>query len=229
MCASPSPTIRDDVQLQAKALGDPTRFRIFRYLFDARRPVGVAELTNFTMLNHNAVRQHLDVLARAGLVSQAVETERTRPGRPRLMYTMTPEVAGLWGTPNAYEYLATLLSEAIRTGVSPEEVARATGRRRGKELTADPGGSAVGLVAGEMARIGFRPSVRRHGRQVDVVLERCPFASAAAANPGEICGLHRGLAEGLTDACDGLHVENLITKNPHRGGCRLILSETTNP
>src|SRR6185312_15901594 len=133
MRASPPPTIRDEVQPQAKALGDPTRFRIFRYLFEARRPVGVAELTTFTDLNHNAVRQHLDILERAGLVIEATE-ERTRPGRPRLMYTPAPDVAGLWGMPSAYEFLANLLSEAIHTDSSPEEIGRSAGRRRGAEL-----------------------------------------------------------------------------------------------
>jgi hypothetical protein len=43
-------------QTEARALGDPTRHRIFRYMADAQRPVGVAELTEFVRLNHNAVR-----------------------------------------------------------------------------------------------------------------------------------------------------------------------------
>ena len=33
------------LQEQAKALGDPTRHRIFRYVADADRPIDVAELT----------------------------------------------------------------------------------------------------------------------------------------------------------------------------------------
>ena len=93
--------IRDDVQTQAKALGDPTRFRIFRYIFESGCPIGVAELTTYTQLNHNAVRQHLAVLAAAELVVEEVE-ERTRPGRPRLMYTPAIEVAGKWGLPSPY-------------------------------------------------------------------------------------------------------------------------------
>ncbi|HXR23090.1 MAG TPA: winged helix-turn-helix domain-containing protein, partial [Acidimicrobiales bacterium] len=107
-------TVPDDVQVQAKALGDPTRFRIFRYVFESARPVGVAELTSYTQLNHNAVRQHLDALSVAGLVTESLE-ERTRPGRPRLLYEATPDSAGFWGTPGPYEQLATFLAEALRT------------------------------------------------------------------------------------------------------------------
>ena len=76
----------------ARALGDPTRHRLFRYIADAPRPVGVGELTDYVRLNHNAVRQHLAVLKGAGLVTEEAE-DRDRPGRPRLLYRLHPEVA----------------------------------------------------------------------------------------------------------------------------------------
>ena len=62
------------VQREARALGDPTRHRLFRYIADAPEPVGVAELTSHVGLNHNAVRQHLAVLKEAGLVREETET-----------------------------------------------------------------------------------------------------------------------------------------------------------
>src|SRR5690554_6625388 len=37
---------RDALQIQARALGDPSRHRIFRYVAEASGPVGVAELTD---------------------------------------------------------------------------------------------------------------------------------------------------------------------------------------
>ena len=76
-----------DLQLQARALGDPTRHELFRYIADAGRPVDVAELTKHLGLHHNAIRQHL-----AKLVEAALVTESTAPtvgrGRPRLCYTL---------------------------------------------------------------------------------------------------------------------------------------------
>jgi DNA-binding transcriptional ArsR family regulator len=59
-----------DVQREARALGDPTRHRLFRYIVDAPLPAGVSELTDHVRLNHNAVRQHLAVLKDAGLVTR---------------------------------------------------------------------------------------------------------------------------------------------------------------
>ena len=63
------------LQVQARALGDPTRHEIFRYLVDAGTDVDVAELTDHVGLNHNAVRQHLAKLVDADLVEEA----RARP------------------------------------------------------------------------------------------------------------------------------------------------------
>ena len=60
----------DTLQEQARALGDPTRHEIFRYIADAGRPVDVAELTSHLGLNHNAIRQHLAKLVNADLVTE---------------------------------------------------------------------------------------------------------------------------------------------------------------
>jgi DNA-binding transcriptional ArsR family regulator len=89
-----------DVQREARALGDPTRHRLFRYIADAPAPVGVAELTADIQLNHNAVRQHLAVLKEAGLVTEDTEN-RDRPGRPGLLYHLHPEAARSRGTHGA--------------------------------------------------------------------------------------------------------------------------------
>jgi hypothetical protein len=45
-----------DLQLEARALGDATRYRLFRYIVEAARPVGVGELTEHVRLNYNGVR-----------------------------------------------------------------------------------------------------------------------------------------------------------------------------
>ena len=71
------------LQLQARALGDPTRHDIFRYIADAARPVDVAELTKHLGLHHNAIRQHLAKLVRTALVTESTPPAIGR-GRPRL-------------------------------------------------------------------------------------------------------------------------------------------------
>ena len=215
-----------DMQREARALGDPTRHRLFRYIADAPRPVGVAELTDYVRLNHNAVRQHLAVLKGAGLVTEEAE-DRDRPGRPRLLYRLHPEVAGRWGTPGAYAWLAGLLSGAIRRGLDPRQLGRLEGHRKSAELAGT--GEPADLLEQEMTRRGFRPARAERGRRVDFILGCCPFAEVAAADPDTVCQLHLGLAEGLAHGLGGLVVERLAAKNARRAGCRLIARRTPAP
>lgn len=210
----------DELQREARALGDPTRYRLFRYVAGAPGAVGVAELTDYVRLNHNAVRQHLAVLEDAGLVVEEVE-KRSRPGRPRLLYRLHPEAAGQWETPSPYAWLARLLSSALREKQDPREAGRRDGERRAAEMTGS--GDKLELLEAEMTLRGFRPVRSDKGNRVDFVLGRCPFVEVAEADPDTVCNLHLGLAEGLTGGLGGLQVERLVAKDPKRAGCRLIV------
>ncbi len=210
----------ESLQREARALGDPTRHRIFRYVADAEGPVGVAELTGLLQLNHNAVRQHLAVLKEAGLVVEEVEP-RARPGRPRLLYRPHPEVSDRWGANGPYSWLARLLANALRRRQGPRQIGRQEGHRRAAELAG--GGDGIDLLEEEIARRGFRPVRIAKGRRVELVLGRCPFTEVAESDPGTVCELHLGLAEGLAEGLGGLAVERLVAKDPHRAGCRLIV------
>ena len=212
--------VEDGMQQEARALGDPTRHRLFRYIAEAARPVGVAELTEFVRLNHNAVRQHLAVLKDAGLVIEEVE-QRSKPGRPRLLYRLAPEAAGRWGTPGAYAWLASLLSDAVRRRLEPRQVGRQEGHRRAAELTGS--GEPVRLLEIEIERRGFRPARLERGRKIEFVLGRCPFVDVAGSDPGTVCQLHLGVIEGLAEGLGGLDVEGLVPKDPRRAGCRLTV------
>jgi predicted ArsR family transcriptional regulator len=209
-----------DLQREARALGDPTRHRLFRYIVAAPQPVSVAELTDLVQLNHNAIRQHLAVLKDAGLVVEETE-DRHRPGRPRLLYRLDPEVAGSWGTPSPYAWLAGMLSESLRTGHDPRQVGRKEGIREAVSVSGS--GESTDLLEEEMIRRGFRPTRVEKGNRLDFVLGRCPFVDVAAGNPDTVCQLHLGLAEGLTEGLGGVEVERLVIKDAHKAGCRLSL------
>ena len=206
------------LQQQARALGDPTRHELFRYVADAGRPVDVAELTAHLGLHHNAIRQHLAKLVEAGLVSEAT-APRVGRGRPRLIYTVHPSAESRWGVSGPYERLSLLLSEIIRTGDPPVDVGRRAGRHV-SAATRDAADPVAGLVDA-MERHGFEPTAKRRGNQVDIVLGACPFETTALADPDTVCGLHLGLAYGTADALDGLVIDELLPRDPRRGACRL--------
>ena len=206
------------LQTQARALGDPTRHELFRYVTDAERPVGVAELTDHLGLHHNAIRQHLAKLVEAGLLSEATAPLGGR-GRPRLVYTVDPSAESRWGVTGPYERLSLLLAEIIRTGDSPVEVGRRAGRQ-GRVAPGDDADPVAGLVD-TMQRHGFEPTATRKGDRVDIVLGACPFATTALADPDTVCGLHLGLSYGAADALGGLVIDELVPRDPRRGACRL--------
>jgi DNA-binding transcriptional ArsR family regulator len=142
-------------QQQAKALGDPTRHRIFGYVAEAAHPVGVSELAAHLGLNQNAVRQHLAVLRDAELVIEQRE-DRKQLGRPRLLYRLRPEAASSWGSAGPYGYLASLLSTALGDGTDPRATGRVAGRSEADHL--DTSLDPLDAIEKEMTRRGFRPT-----------------------------------------------------------------------
>lgn len=206
------------LQRQARALGDPTRYGIFRYVVGAPGPVGVAELTARFEVNHNAVRQHLAKLVEAELLTESRRSP-TGPGRPRLQYTPHPTADSRWGAVGPYERLSWLLSEIVRTGDTPADVGRrwAAGAVGAESGAAD----ATTAMADEMARHGFRPTVDRRGDTTVITLHNCPFASTALSDPDTVCSLHLGMARGFADAIGGIVVDDLAPTDPRRARCRL--------
>lgn len=210
------------IQRQARALGDPTRYDIFRYVADASAPVRVATLVEQFGLNYNAVRQHLAKLTEAGLLTE----ERGAPttGRPPLQYRVTPAAMGAWGAPGPYELLAVLLLDVAKGTHTPVEAGAVAGRRAVSRY--EPGSEGLDILEAEMASRGFEPRREMRGKFVELVLDRCPFEAAACADPDIVCEVHRGIAEGILEAMGSdYRVRRLIAYPPKRAGCRLQMEQ----
>jgi predicted ArsR family transcriptional regulator len=207
------------LQEQAKALGEPTRHRIFRYVADADRPVDIAELTSHFGLHHNAIRQHLAQLVEAALLTESRAASSGR-GRPRLEYRVSPSAEGRWDVIGPYERLSALLAEMLATGDTAIEVGRRSVERYRNAAT--PEADALALVTDAMERQGFDPVVRKRGARIEMVLRTCPFETTVLANPETVCALHLGMAQGLAAAGNGeLAVDDLVANDPRRANCRL--------
>jgi predicted ArsR family transcriptional regulator len=208
------------LQQQARALGDPTRHSIFRYIADSDGPADVAEMTAHFRLNHNAIRQHLAKLIDAELVVETKASASGR-GRPRLQYTVDPAADGRWGVTGPYERLSVMLTEMIRNRESPVEAGARAGRRH--HVGGASAERALAGITAAMARGGFDPEVRHRRERTEIVLRNCPFESAALADPDTVCSLHLGIAQGLAEGTE-LVVEDLIRRDPRRANCLLRLS-----
>jgi predicted ArsR family transcriptional regulator len=211
----------DRLPIQARALADPTRYAVFRYLDEAAGPVGVSELTAHFGFNHNAIRQHLAKLRDAGLITEELAAP-SGPGRPALRYWPTPGAVERWDGTNPYEQLSIMLVGLLRGEGTPYEV----GYRAGQELAREHGVKvdADEIIEAAARRFGFEPHREPGTHGVDIVLDRCPFASGAVMAPEIICELHRGLAEGIAATAAGdVIVTGLKVRPPRRAGCRIQL------
>jgi predicted ArsR family transcriptional regulator len=199
-----------------KALGDDTRFAIYRELALSPASRSASELAERLALHPNTVRPHLDRMREAGLVE--VETvHRGTVGRPQLRYSLAPGAPGLGFDPPSYTLLAGLLA-ALADQLGADGVdAAAMGRRWGEEAMARRQGARGCLAAlvGELERLGFDPVdstvETSDGRRVRVDFLHCPFRELAEAYPELVCHLHRGIVEGVVAAAGSGMVEEFRT------------------
>ena len=185
-----------------RALSDPTRLRILEVLQEAEGPLDARELGTRVGLHFNTVRSHLRVLAEAGLVSARRE-ERTRPGRPRVLYEAAAEAleaAGLASYRLLAQVLASYLAGSER---NPSARAEEAGRLWGAHLVHRPPPfasiskeEAIDEVVDLHEQFGFAPELRRAKSGQEIVLKRCPFEELATTYPAVICSVHLGLIRG---------------------------------
>jgi predicted ArsR family transcriptional regulator len=176
--------------------------RILEVLQEAEVPLDARELGRRVGSHVNTVRSHLRVLAEAGLVSASRE-ERTRPGRPRLLYEAAAEPLDERGLAS-YRLLAQILASYL-AGAGRDSSARAeeAGRLWGAHLVRKPPPfrsiskeETIDEVVRLHEQFDFRPELRRAKSGQEILLKRCPFREVATTYRAVICPLHLGLLRG---------------------------------
>src|SRR5205085_11576213 len=119
---------RQPVDLEVlKALGDETRYAMYRELVSATVPLSAQDLADRLGLHANTVRLHLERLREAGLVD-VEPVHRGNVGRPQHLYFLAAGAPALGFDPPAHALLAGLLAApAERTGADGADAA-GTGR-----------------------------------------------------------------------------------------------------
>ncbi len=185
-----------------KALGDETRFAMYRELASSTTPLSAQDLADALGLHANTVRLHLERLRDVGLVDvEAIH--RGTVGRPQHLYSLAAGAPGLGFDPPAHALLAGLLAAMAEQMGADAEAAKATGRAWGREAgKRTPGRSCLDSLAAELDRLGFEPAADEDigpdgTARIDFL--HCPFRELAEAYPELVCNLHRGLCEGVVD------------------------------
>lgn len=186
-----------------RALSDPSRLRILELLQQAEAPLDARELGTRVGLHANTVRLHLRVLAEAGLVSARRE-ERTRPGRPRVLYEATTAEALDAPALASYRLLAQILASSLAgTERDPSARAEEAGRAWGAHLVGRPAPftsiskeETIDEVVRLHEQFGFRPELRGAKSGQELVLKHCPLQEIATTYQSVICPVHLGLIRG---------------------------------
>jgi len=192
--------------------------RILEALQEAEAPLDARELGTRVGLHWNTVRSHLRVLAEAGLVSPQRE-ERTRPGRPRILYEATATAAPLDTRALASHRLLAQVLASHLAGSERDPSARAeeAGRAWGAHLVRKPPPFAsiskeetIDEVVHLHEQFGFSPELREATSGRELVLKRCPFQELATTYQTVICSVHLGLIRGaLAELGTGVEADSL--------------------
>ena len=199
-----------------RALSDPSRVRILEALQEAESPLDARELGTRVGLHWNTVRSHLRVLTEAGLVSARRE-ERTRPGRPRVLYAAAAaplDARALASHRLLAQVLASHLAGSERDpGGRSEEAGRVWGAhlvRKRPPFASISKEETIDEVVHLHEQFGFSPELRRAKGGQELVLKRCPFQELATTYPAVVCSVHLGLIKGaLAELGTGVDADSL--------------------
>ena len=221
------------------ALSGESRQALLGVLRRHRRPIDAAEAGEAVGLHRNTARVHLDVLAKAGLVTRRFE-ERTTPGRPRVLYTAARTVANgpdRQAGEAGYRELARLLADQLTEVPDASNEAIRAGRRwaaaldgRSMSERAPAPVEAVQAAVQILDDLGFEPEPDPAADPDRILLHRCPFAEVARENRSVICGIHLGMLkatfERLDTSLEVAGLDSFVTDDPLLCIVRLAIKST---
>jgi predicted ArsR family transcriptional regulator len=209
-----------------KALAEDTRYRLYRYIGLAGRPVSVREMSRRLSLHPNTLRPHLRRLEEAGLVSREIR-KTAAVGRPQTLYSVREAEHE---ESRDYRLLAEMLCGMV-AGRRDLEHAQGLARQWGAYLVAQggpkpgvrlPARRNLAILQEAMARAGFEPRFRREpGDGIEVTMRHCPFRDLADDYRDLVCTLHRGLVEGMVGGLKPALSVREFKPFAERGLCRL--------
>jgi predicted ArsR family transcriptional regulator len=196
------------------ALGDATRFAMYKLVVGSREPVSAAEAAAAFGLHRTVARSHLEKLAHAGLLVVG-NRRNARGGRPAKVYSPSDVRLDIQLPPRRYEALAGMLARLIdASGAGSSAAAQAVGYQCGCEIAADlPNGHEVrgnGVTLDSamayLTTAGCSPHVvASDEHRVVVEVGSCLYPEVARDHPGVVCDLSSGLLCGLLGVDPATH------------------------
>ncbi len=196
-----------DLLKTSKALGDETRLAIYQYLGQPYKiPASIQHLAKRFKIHPNAIRQHLNKLEEAGLISSE-SLKSTGSGRPQRVYKVKGPIHGIELLPRDYKLLCEMLLAFLASSkVSIEEI-KAFGRQWGERLVQGKIGKTnvqhhpdeiAQLLMSQFSGWGFEPKlISIKDQHIDIRLNNCIFREVVQFHPDLVCPLLHGVLEGM--------------------------------
>ena len=200
------PQTEQEIERLARALGDPTRRRVFFVVREAGGALSKDEVAEAVGIERRLAGFHLDKLVEQGfLEAEYCRRERGGPGagRPPKLYRLAETEAAVTLPERHYDLLAELLLRAMsEPGASPAEQLERVGFEFGRSLAAEQnaGGSpftptqAIAEVVRLLTRYGFAAT---SDGTASIKACSCPFEEMAFRDPERVCGLDRSIWRGI--------------------------------
>jgi predicted ArsR family transcriptional regulator len=196
----------------ASAFGDPTRRDISLHVHERPDGVTASEVAERFELHANVARHHLDKLAAGGYLEVGIErADGGGAGRPSKRYRATEPEMSLEINVGHDDILVSLLGRALealppgQAQALAEEVGEEYGRTMARAMGTEAPRSfrtALHAVADALTAHGFAAHAEKHGNELRIVSENCPFGGAAVEHP-VICAVDRGMVKGMLGALYG--------------------------
>ena len=217
------------------AFGDPTRREIYLFVHEFDAGVTAAAVADRFDLHPNVARHHLDKLVAGGYVEVTVaRAPGAGAGRPSKRYQVVAGDIALDLPLRHDDILIELLGRALAElgDERAERLAEAVGHDYGTAMAASmsPGTdrhrsfqAALHAVADALTAHGFAAHAERHGDQLRIVSEHCPFGGAPIEHP-VICAVDRGLVQGMLASLYGADTLTETALSLPTGGERCVTS-----
>ena len=197
-----------------------SRLRIVEVL-KRRNQASVTELSQALGLTPVTIRHHLESLLTDEVVSEPIPRRKAGPGRPEMVYGLTPRADDL--TPRNYGELCACLLQALDHAPAEQQGALAqAGADLGARAGAGRGRAGLHAVVRFLEARGYYPSVDEVESGTVVVLANCPYLEVARAMP-HFCRFDVALLE----AALGATVSAETSIAAHDPACRLRISAPT--
>jgi predicted ArsR family transcriptional regulator len=197
--------VQPNILRLSKALGEETRFAIFRAIAAAESPLTVRDLVEKFGMHHSAIRIHLTRLEEADLIVSRTLRHPGVVGRPRLVYLPNPTVTTFTLPPRNYELLARVAIEYAAAGVNGVSAPEDFGTTWGQAYVRDsrigyplPLADALPALVVELRALGGSPELLDlDGDGYALIEHNCLFGDVSKSHQPVVCLLHQGLARGM--------------------------------